>query len=95
MVANSIQVAIGALLSSLEACAHFRCSNSPFVTKIGVGKVIKGWDEGEKRRDLSSNMINTIDIGVPQLSVGEKAILTITSDYVSSIPFTCFVLMGR
>ncbi|KIY43856.1 peptidyl-prolyl cis-trans isomerase [Fistulina hepatica ATCC 64428] len=36
----------------------------PFVTEIGVGKVIKGWDEG-----------------VPQLSVGQKAILTATPDY--------------
>ncbi|KAI5837973.1 hypothetical protein DFP73DRAFT_566413 [Morchella snyderi] len=36
----------------------------PFVTKIGVGKVIKGWDEG-----------------VPTMSLGEKARLTITGDY--------------
>ncbi|KAK6521965.1 FK506-binding protein 1A [Arthrobotrys megalospora] len=36
----------------------------PFVTKIGIGRVIKGWDEG-----------------VPQLSVGQKAKLTITPDY--------------
>ncbi|KAL0638402.1 FK506-binding protein 1A [Maublancomyces gigas] len=36
----------------------------PFVTKIGVGKVIRGWDEG-----------------VPKMSLGQKAILTITSDY--------------
>ncbi|KAF9356207.1 FK506 binding protein proline rotamase rapamycin-binding protein [Mortierella sp. AD094] len=35
-----------------------------FVTQIGVGRVIKGWDEG-----------------VPQLSLGEKAVLSITSDY--------------
>ncbi|KAG8856436.1 FK506 binding protein proline rotamase rapamycin-binding protein [Tulasnella sp. 330] len=35
-----------------------------FVTKIGVGQVIKGWDEG-----------------VPQLSLGQKAILTCTPDY--------------
>ncbi|KAK9468504.1 hypothetical protein V1512DRAFT_259660 [Lipomyces arxii] len=35
-----------------------------FQTKIGVGQVIKGWDEG-----------------VPQLSLGEKARLTITGDY--------------
>jgi FK506-binding protein 1 len=35
-----------------------------FVTKIGRGKVIKGWDEG-----------------VLEMSVGEKSILTITSDY--------------
>jgi len=33
----------------------------PFETKIGVGQVIKGWDEG-----------------VPQMSLGEKAKLTIT-----------------
>ncbi|KAK6346230.1 FK506 binding protein proline rotamase rapamycin-binding protein [Orbilia blumenaviensis] len=36
----------------------------PFVTKIGVGQVIKGWDEG-----------------VPQMSLREKAKLTITGDY--------------
>ncbi|KAI0764009.1 peptidyl-prolyl cis-trans isomerase [Trametes elegans] len=36
----------------------------PFETDIGVGKVIKGWDEG-----------------VPQLSLGAKAILTTTPDY--------------
>ncbi|KAM0747893.1 hypothetical protein T439DRAFT_85525 [Meredithblackwellia eburnea MCA 4105] len=36
----------------------------PFQTKIGVGHVIRGWDEG-----------------VPQLSVGQKAVLTITPDY--------------
>eukprot|EP00756_Hemistasia_phaeocysticola_P061527 Hpha_TRINITY_DN4999_c0_g1::TRINITY_DN4999_c0_g1_i1::g.51313::m.51313/K09568/FKBP1; FK506-binding protein 1 len=36
----------------------------PFVTRIGVGQVIKGWDEG-----------------VPQMSLGEEAVLDITSDY--------------
>merc|ERR1719199_403332 len=36
----------------------------PFKTKIGVGQVIKGWDEG-----------------VPQMSVGEKAVLKMTADY--------------
>lgn len=41
-----------------------RDRGTPFQTKIGVGRVIKGWDEG-----------------VPKLSVGEKAILTITPDY--------------
>jgi FK506-binding protein 1 len=38
-----------------------RLVDSHFVTKIGVGKVIKGWDEG-----------------VPKLSLGERAKLTIT-----------------
>ena len=36
----------------------------PFETKIGVGKVIKGWD-----------------IGIMSMGVGEKAILSIESDY--------------
>lgn len=41
-----------------------RDRGQPFSTTIGVGQVIKGWDEG-----------------VPQLSLGEKALLTITPDY--------------
>jgi FK506-binding protein 1 len=41
-----------------------RKRDDPFITAIGVGKVIKGWDEG-----------------VPQLSLGQMAILTITPDY--------------
>ncbi|KAK9451013.1 uncharacterized protein V1518DRAFT_412324, partial [Limtongia smithiae] len=41
-----------------------RDRGKPFQTKIGVGQVIRGWDEG-----------------VPQLSVGEKAVLKITGDY--------------
>ncbi|KAF9360928.1 FK506 binding protein proline rotamase rapamycin-binding protein [Mortierella sp. NVP85] len=36
----------------------------PFDTVIGVGDVIKGWDEG-----------------VPLMSLGEKAVLKISSDY--------------
>ncbi|ORY92269.1 hypothetical protein BCR43DRAFT_498078 [Syncephalastrum racemosum] len=36
----------------------------PFRCTIGIGEVIKGWDEG-----------------VPQLSKGEKALLTCTPDY--------------
>ncbi|KAF5378680.1 hypothetical protein D9757_009542 [Collybiopsis confluens] len=41
-----------------------RDRKDPFKTEIGVGKVIKGWDEG-----------------VPQLSLGQKAVLTATPDY--------------
>jgi len=41
-----------------------RDRGSPFETQIGIGRVIKGWDEG-----------------VPQLSKGERAKLTITPDY--------------
>merc|ERR1712025_163824 len=41
-----------------------RDRGKPFVTKIGVGQVIKGWDEG-----------------FTQLSLGQKAKLTISPDY--------------
>ncbi|KAF9121563.1 FK506 binding protein proline rotamase rapamycin-binding protein [Mortierella sp. 14UC] len=41
-----------------------RDRNKPFVTQIGVGRVIKGWDEG-----------------VPQMTLGEKAVLSISPDY--------------
>lgn len=41
-----------------------RDRGKPFVFKIGVGQVIKGWDEG-----------------VIQMSIGERAKLTITPDY--------------
>ncbi|KAF8585868.1 peptidyl-prolyl cis-trans isomerase [Ramaria rubella] len=41
-----------------------RDRTEPFVTQIGIGKVIRGWDEG-----------------VPQLSLGQKANLTVTPDY--------------
>ncbi|KAI9501599.1 FKBP-type peptidyl-prolyl cis-trans isomerase Fkh1 [Coemansia spiralis] len=41
-----------------------RDRGKPFVCNIGVGQLIRGWDEG-----------------VPQMSLGEKARLTITSDY--------------
>jgi FK506-binding protein 1 len=62
-------------VGTLESGKKFDSSRDrgrPFVTKIGVGQVIRGWDEG-----------------VPQLSLGEKAVLTITGDYAygpSGIP---------
>ncbi|CAO5247730.1 FKBP-type peptidyl-prolyl cis-trans isomerase [Frankia sp. AgKG'84/4] len=41
-----------------------RDRGAPFTTEIGVGRVIRGWDEG-----------------VPQLSLGQKAVLTISPDF--------------
>ncbi|KAG9044243.1 FK506 binding protein proline rotamase rapamycin-binding protein [Tulasnella sp. UAMH 9824] len=55
---------VGTLASNGKQFDSSRDRNKPFETVIGVGQVIKGWDEG-----------------VPQLSVGQKAILKITSDY--------------
>lgn len=54
---------VGTLLNGKQFDSS-RDRGEPFRTEIGVGKVIKGWDEG-----------------VPRLSLGEKAVLTITSDY--------------
>jgi len=54
---------VGTLLNGSKFDSS-RDRGQPFVTEIGVGKVIKGWDEG-----------------VPQLSLGQKAILTCTPDY--------------
>lgn len=54
-------------VGTLESGSKFDSSRdrgTPFQTEIGVGRVIRGWDEG-----------------VPQLSLGEKATLTITGDY--------------
>src|SRR6266404_1507242 len=64
-------------------------SNSPFVTKIGVGHVIKGWDEGlfqilplAPRRFVDAESLLS---GVPQLSLGQKARLTVTPDFVRNV----------
>ncbi|KAH9042179.1 peptidyl-prolyl cis-trans isomerase, partial [Lactarius pseudohatsudake] len=59
-----------------------RDRNSPFVTKIGCGQVIKGWDEGTPYI-AHPPVRRCVDVvsGVPQLSLGQKAILTVTPDY--------------
>ncbi|KAK9470109.1 uncharacterized protein V1510DRAFT_427519 [Dipodascopsis tothii] len=55
---------VGTLADNGKKFDSSRDRGSPFETVIGIGQVIRGWDEG-----------------VPQLSLGEKAILTITGDY--------------
>mmetsp|Transcript_44648 Transcript_44648/g.103222 ORF Transcript_44648/g.103222 Transcript_44648/m.103222 type:complete len:110 (-) Transcript_44648:103-432(-) len=54
----------GTLTSNGKKFDSSKDRGKPFETKIGVGQVIQGWDEG-----------------VPQMSLGEKAILKMTSDY--------------
>ncbi|EPS42031.1 hypothetical protein H072_3998 [Dactylellina haptotyla CBS 200.50] len=47
-----------------------RDRNQPFETPIGVGRVIRGWDDG------------ILGLGDdPAMQIGEHATLTITSDY--------------
>jgi hypothetical protein len=93
MAQNSIRAGIGTRLvfGDTRSYSDHVHSGEPFITAIGVGKVIKGWDEGEL---LSIGFINpccdtaltpmcSTHTGVPQLSLGEKAILTASPDYVS------------
>ncbi|KAJ5895337.1 hypothetical protein N7495_007028 [Penicillium taxi] len=62
----------GCLYDASQADNHFMGKKfdssydrkKPLGSAIGVGRLIKGWDEG-----------------VPTMSLGEKAILTITPDY--------------
>jgi FK506-binding protein 1 len=54
----------GTLASNGQKFDASRDRGRPFQFTIGIGQVIRGWDEG-----------------VSQMSLGEKAILNITSDY--------------
>jgi len=54
----------GTLAANGQKFDASRDRGRPFQFTIGVGKVIRGWDEG-----------------VMQMSLGEKAILHISSDY--------------
>jgi len=85
---SSIQAGIGIhlVIRDTYPSSDHAYSGSPFQTEIGVGKVIRGWDEGELlsiSQSLSSYFMCSTYTAVPQLSVGEKAVLTVTPDYVS------------
>ena len=85
------EIGIRRVFGDTRPCSDHAHSQSPFTTQIGVGKVIKGWDEGELLSIGSSAHIATASsypmcstyTAVPQLSLGEKAVLIATADYVS------------
>lgn len=61
---------------------HREISGQPFAVDIGVGKVIKGWDEG---KCLSLNIyppLLIVSLGVMKLSLGQRAVLVVTPDFV-------------
>jgi hypothetical protein len=75
------------MICVLDRCPHspFMVRNDPFITKIGVGQVIKGWDEGMQNTfPLSFAVLkfSRFTLAVPQLSVGQKAVITVTPDFV-------------
>jgi len=77
-----------------------RDRRTPFVTKIGVGAVIRGWDEGISYMPLYLLSHSTRSFqGIPKLSLGEKAVIIVSSESVStthSLPFFCqFLLIGN
>mmetsp|Transcript_22237 Transcript_22237/g.56637 ORF Transcript_22237/g.56637 Transcript_22237/m.56637 type:complete len:123 (+) Transcript_22237:56-424(+) len=55
---------VGTLVSNGDKFDSSRDKGRPFKFKIGIGQVIRGWDEG-----------------VILMSLGERATLTITSDF--------------
>mmetsp|Transcript_35988 Transcript_35988/g.84152 ORF Transcript_35988/g.84152 Transcript_35988/m.84152 type:complete len:146 (+) Transcript_35988:448-885(+) len=63
LLSNAIRHYTGTL-SNGKKFDSSRDRGQPFRTQIGVGQVIRGWDEG-----------------VPTMSLGEKAILRMTSDF--------------
>ncbi|KAG6849762.1 FK506 binding protein proline rotamase rapamycin-binding protein [Arthromyces matolae] len=54
---------VGTLADGTSSSRASLCSGSPFETDIGVGKVIKGWDEGVPQLSLGqkANLIATPD----------------------------------
>ena len=64
--------------------------------EIGVGKVIKGWDEGKHIASRFPSAFLTRLSGVVKMSLGEKAVLIATPDYVcivSVISSSCLVTL--
>lgn len=64
-----------------------RDRGKPFTTTIGVGQVIRGWDEGtyiikaREGKKSKGSRCHQLNLGVPKMSLGEVARLTCSPDY--------------
>ena len=57
-----------------------RDRGQPFVFPLGIGKVIRGWDEG-KLLLASKSLVLLHILGVAQMAKGQRAKLTCSPDY--------------
>lgn len=84
LVDGTIFISSGYKLVCVPLCRWFTLSSfnsGPLQTVIGVGNLIRGWDEGYFC-SLSQWTLWCRIVGVLQLSIGQQAILTMSPDFV-------------
>lgn len=65
-----------------------RDRRAPFVTRIGVGSVIRGWDEGPHLSVMhppNAPLYSSDSVGIPELGLGETAVIIVPAEYVRNL----------